>query len=630
MVLRWEPAEERPSARERAAPRGRAPMHTGAIIHAALPVFVVTLACAALASSTLDARAVLEASAAALTAAATSWIYARRVAARVERVAAGVERSADGGAATLEHAGDDEISSLVELERLTGAVERRRVETERELASRAAAAAEERARLEHLLSARTAELAERTLELRHVLEHVPVGILTIDADGRMGPDWSLAAECLLGVPDADARLSAHLSAVDPTFARRFELGWEQVSAGILPVELALDQLPKQLQVGHHHFRTSFVPIQGTRGEPRYLIVIEETTAALERREEEEANLELATSLARFLKDREAFAEFLAEGEELATCIVASTSADRHLRHALHTLKGNALMMGLEPIAHHCHLLESLMAATGDVPALEAREQLRRRVQRLSAVYRATEGAADARADIRRADLDALIDAAQRAAPHAEVLRRALDLLHEPVSTRFDRLVDQTARLAARLGLAPPTCSVVGGSIRLDRRRYARFWSALGHVARNALTHGIEAPGARVRDGKPQTGSIVFAAFATESELVIEVRDDGRGIDWDSVRERALALGLPSETRQELVGALFADGLSTASSTDDLAGRGVGLGAVHSAVADLDGTITVDSTPHVGTCFRFAFPRSGAACCEGPKSRWRPNVAVSAP
>lgn len=510
------------------------------------------------------------------------------------------------------------------LERVARQVDALRADVARE--SRARDAAEDKqARLERLLSERTAELASRDAELRHLLDHVPVGILTVDADGRIGRDRSIAAECLLGIPEPASRLATHLRAVDAAFASRLELGWEQVTSGVLPLELALDQLPKQLHVGHHRFRTSFIPTRGQGDGARFLVVIEETTDALHRTSVEEANLELSASFAHFLKDREAFLDFLVDAADLAAAIAASTAVDAPLRHALHTLKGNALMMGLEPIGHHCHFLESLIAATGDLPPIDARHELHSRLQRLLQVYGVTERARDCRADIRVEDHDTLVAAVRRGAPHAEILERAIDLLQEPVSIRFERLVDQTASLATRLGGVAPTFTIVGGALRVDRARFGRFWSALVHVVRNALTHGIEPARERSRQRKPARGAMVFAAHLVETEMVIEVSDDGRGIDWDAIRARAAERGLPTANQRDLVTALFAEGVSTAKAAGEVAGRGVGLGAVLAAVRELGGSMTVESTATKGTRFRFGFPRAQATPLEVAPPR-RPSTA----
>lgn len=611
-----EPASHR--ARWARAPRGLEIAAVGLV-----PAAVVTCAWALshAGSTSLDsvAQALTVGSVGALSAVMGGWLARRREERRIALLTAWAEKVVDDGETRRSLPSD--FLPHEDLGRLAASVTALR-DRSRAAATRTRAAARATRKAEETAEELRVQRRRREAELRHLLDHVPVGVLTIDAEGRVGPDWSLTAECLLGTPDPDTKLAAHLSTVDPTFARRFELGWEQVTEGVLPVELALDQLPKQLEVGQHHFRTSFIPMNTTGGAGRFLVVIEETTEALQRRSEEEANLEFAASLTRFLRDREAFEEFLAEAEELATCVVASDTLDARLRQSLHTLKGNALMMGLEPLAHHCHVLESLIAATGDLPTIEARERLRDRVQRLSAVYGVMDAKTAGRVDIRRDDLDALFDAVQRSAPHAEILRRALDLLHEPVSIRFERLADHTASLAARLGREAPVCTVLGGSVRMDRRRYGHLWAVLGHVARNALTHGIESPDERARDGKSTRGSIVFAAQASDSEIVIEVSDDGRGIDWVAVGDKARALGLPSTTEADLVAALFADGLSTTASANEIAGRGVGLGAVRAAVIDLGGVISVTSRPRLGTCFRFAFPRKAPSLVEGARPRRR--------
>lgn len=549
-------------------------------------------------------------------AAAGAWLRGRRVAAALALLAGKAEAlaRADGAPSLARRA----TSPRASLAKLSVALDSLRASAR--LQARALRDAEARGtRLERLLEERTADLAARDAEMRHLLDHVPVGILTVDAEGRIGRDRSLAAECLLGVPESEVRLSTHLAAVDAAFARRLDLGWEQVSSGVLPLELALDQLPKQLHVGHHQFRTSFIP--GSAG-ARYLVVIEETTDAVRRTSEEEANLELAASFAHFLKDREAFLEFLSDASELAATITESKAVDARLRHALHTLKGNALMMGLEPLGHHCHVLESLIAATGDLPARDARDKLHSHVRRLRVVYGATEPRSDGRVPIRLEDHDALIDAIRRGAPEPDILARARALLQEPVSTHFERLAEQTASLAVRLRGAAPTFTFVGASLRLDRRRFARFWSALVHVMRNAITHGIEPASERARRLKPPRGGIVFAAHLSETELVIDVSDDGRGIDWEGIRASAIARGLPSESQSALVAALFAEGVSTAQTTDELAGRGVGLGAVLAAVRELDGSVSVESSGSTGTLFRFGFPRVEAALADAAPHRRR--------
>jgi two-component system chemotaxis sensor kinase CheA len=127
------------------------------------------------------------------------------------------------------------------------------------------------------------------------------------------------------------------------------------------------------------------------------------------------------------------------------------------------------------------------------------------------------------------------------------------------------------------------------------------------VVRNALDHGIEPAEARTAAGKPAHGKLRLSARIDNDALEIECADDGRGIDWPRVREKAKERGLPHATEADLVNALFSDGLSTAESVSDISGRGVGMSAVRDAVHRLGGSIGVVSKRGTGTTWRFRFP-----------------------
>jgi two-component system chemotaxis sensor kinase CheA len=124
--------------------------------------------------------------------------------------------------------------------------------------------------------------------------------------------------------------------------------------------------------------------------------------------------------------------------------------------------------------------------------------------------------------------------------------------------------------------------------------------------RNAVDHGIESPAERAGAGKPEHGRLDLATHAEGNTVVIELGDDGRGIDWDAVRARAQEAARPHVTRADLIAAILSDGISTRTEVSETSGRGVGLAALREACEELGRRIEIDSERGHGTRFRFKF------------------------
>lgn len=128
-----------------------------------------------------------------------------------------------------------------------------------------------------------------------------------------------------------------------------------------------------------------------------------------------------------------------------------------------------------------------------------------------------------------------------------------------------------------------------------------------HVVRNAVDHGIESASERVAAGKPARGSVAFRARLEDASVVIEVADDGAGVDWDRLAVKARSAGLPTAHRDDLERAMFASGISSLEKVTDVSGRGVGLAAVWDTTAGLGGTVRVESVRGRETRFVFRLP-----------------------
>ena len=175
--------------------------------------------------------------------------------------------------------------------------------------------------------------------------------------------------------------------------------------------------------------------------------------------------------------------------------------------------------------------------------------------------------------------------------------------------RFPRIVRDVARQCGK----EVELAVRGGQTDLDKSILDAIGEPLTHLVRNAIGHGLETAEERVRAGKRAQGSLRLAAYHQGNQVVIEVSDDGAGIDAERVRQRALAQGLvkPEQaarlSESDTLELILQPGFSTAEEITELSGRGVGLDVVQSVLVRLKGTVEIETAPGRGTTFRLRLP-----------------------
>lgn len=176
-----------------------------------------------------------------------------------------------------------------------------------------------------------------------------------------------------------------------------------------------------------------------------------------------------------------------------------------------------------------------------------------------------------------------------------------------VSDRLYRVVRQAAKsLGKRVSL-----DIRGVAVQMDRGVLEKMVAPLEHLLRNAVSHGIEAPTVRQAAGKSETGDIRLEIMQDGNEIMITLTDDGGGLNYGAIRERAVERDLLSAkdkvTDQKLSEMIFMPGFSTAEGVDQISGRGVGMDVVRSEVSLLSGRVQVDSTARKGTRFMVHLP-----------------------
>ena len=193
------------------------------------------------------------------------------------------------------------------------------------------------------------------------------------------------------------------------------------------------------------------------------------------------------------------------------------------------------------------------------------------------------------------------------APREEVARRIAAWRLEPTERRLNRVAEQAKGIARRLNKGELDIEVAHCDSRLEPRRWASFWSAFVHVIRNAVDHGIESPADRTAAGKSPNGKLRLSTQETDGRFIVQIEDDGRGVDWERIAQKAQERGMSAENRSDLIEALFSDGITTAECVSHFSGRGVGMGALRAAAVSRNGTIKVQSTAGTGTTIVFEFP-----------------------
>lgn len=253
---------------------------------------------------------------------------------------------------------------------------------------------------------------------------------------------------------------------------------------------------------------------------------------------------------------------------------------------LHTLKGEARLLGLSALAAVAHDLESRAAELG--LAL---------------------GSSEALAPLRQA-LDEGVSDAAPAPGKRDALVGLSELLRE--LARHARVLAEQNGKAVRV-------EVSAEGVELERAALDQLWPALLHLVENAIDHGLEPP--HERGDKPLTGRIALCAEMRGSGLFVSVEDDGRGIDPETIRAAAVTHELCSASRAqqldegELFELLFEQGLSTRAEVSLLSGRGVGLDAARRRVRSLRGQIAIESEVGRGTRFTLSLPSTTRAISE---------------
>ena len=443
--------------------------------------------------------------------------------------------------------------------------------------------------------------------LRRVMDSVQQGLFTLNLEAQVQPEFSAMASDHFPEMAAGLGFDELLDTLAPAAAQSFALQWEQLTWGFLPLELCLDQLPKQAHIADRVIRLEWSGITDSNENlEQVLVVSTDITEALAAKRAKALQAEGLQAFQAISRDRFGFVAFHRDASmQVAQISKGPVATPGAFEHALHTLKGNAGMMGFSHLMACCHDLEQSLAEREDpcsvdcTPLLQWWDQLNGHIEALL-------GQENGGLHLEPADLELLEHALRAQVPYTQLLNQVQSWHREPLRRSLATLAKRAEHLAGRLN-KPLQVHLEHDHTRLAAEPFATLWSSLAHALRNALDHGIESSEERLAQGKPPSGHLWLRAYQEGSDLVVEVEDDGAGVDWEAVRARAQAAGLPAECKADLVAALFGGGMSTRQHVTQISGRGVGVGALSGAMDALGGTLEIYSTRGQGTRLRCVAP-----------------------
>jgi len=463
--------------------------------------------------------------------------------------------------------------------------------------------------------------AERD-EIAAMKDNLKVGLFLMDGEYEIQPQYSAALEDIL----SESSLQGH-SFVDylknslqdkeqETLRDYFQMVYNRSFDAQM-----LEDINPLHQFNYVHgatgetktLRCSFTPITREDGRVLILGVLQDVTREVElqkqleqeegkREQEMHALFEVIHVEPRVLNDfiEDTEFEFDRINEILKDKSRTAKQTMIDMYQSVHAIKSNAVILGLDSFSKKLHKLEDEIRVLRDSDSVTFEETLHITVE-LDKLMKIKDGFKDI---IRKI---ANFTQGESRMQEDTVLRHTLEKTVEKASYELGK--------KARLVVS----KIDPAAIERGPRRVMK--EVLMQLVRNAVYHGIESPDVRESGGKSSIGEIHLSVeLVDDSTIVMELKDDGKGLDFPAIREKAVQSGLITDTAKlddkgALVQALFSSGFSTASHADMYAGRGVGLNLVKERVSELKGSISLKSEDGKGTAFKISLPAqpvSGAA------------------
>ena len=524
--------------------------------------------------------------------------------------------------------------------------------------------------LEKKVNERTADLAASRAEIKSILEHIPLGIMTLNKDKKINQEFSTFTKTLFPVadsiagnrlesvfyPDSEKNQKVLLDVLDLTFDANMD--WEMAQS------VAPSELEYQIDEDQRHYQIEFNRIVKESAVESVMVMVSDITSqkrlekkimADKKAHDQEINIissvinQDSNELKDFLEESE---RILIETEGLFGKLKANeldSESCNAIFRLTHSLKGNSRAHDLKDMGNVAHQIEDVLTGIrgSQIKLADVIEEdmivcdfvetklseLKQLLDKTVNIHKKITGEwskdigkgrkEERTIQVVEEEFDQVLSNLKLHIENNEpgkVVGDLHELYHQFYNfklinlksfyTRLEKIVQDVAKTRGK----EIELVIQGDDIFLQRRAHNEVVNSLIHLVRNAVDHGVEWPDEREAKGKSQAGSLTVETKSNGENFTIEIRDDGKGLDPEHIKAKALEKKIIDENEaaqlddMEAVRLILKPGFSSAEEVTDISGRGVGMDVVMSTMKELGGSLDIQSQVDQGTTFTLNLPK----------------------
>lgn len=474
---------------------------------------------------------------------------------------------------------------------------------------------------------------ERTAAIKDLLDNTGQGFFSFTEDFTIQEYTSKATVDFFGKPiESINALDLMFPGSQKEMKEIFNIVFDQNGN----LDLVEEILPAEMKQDGSTFQIDYHWIEARENSPgRIMIVMTDITVERKLELKLKADETRNQMIVKIAVDRSGFVDFINEVNRCLECVeelLDESDSDfkaNELFRYYHTIKGGMASYFFEDVANKAHKIENLLDSirtTGSTPTDDILQTIKTETSTLKEMLESSLKELDdiipkqlIKAGIqsyytvseqKMTALEQALDSQVRQDPVlADVVR---SLRRQPIRNIMKKLASDAENLTVKLG-KKVKIQLEGEETEIVHDTFKSIFASLIHLVRNCVDHGIEDPDTRASLDKPEEGNLLIKTKADKEQLMIQISDDGAGIDPEKVKNKALEKGLIDKTkisemsRDDIVKLIFHPGFSTNEVVTDLSGRGVGMDAVAKEVLESGGSINIQTDPGNGTQFLIKVP-----------------------